>query len=68
MQKIFLETLSYFSQSEFPEKGRFLLKLGRSSDVTGRVNIISSLFSLKAQAEKTDSGVPKTFTRISLCI
>ena len=34
----FLETLSLFSQREFPEKGKISPKLDRSCDVTGRVN------------------------------
>ena len=38
--KIFLETLSLFSQPEFLEKGRVVPKLDRSCGVTGRVNII----------------------------
>ena len=59
---MFLEILTLLSQPEFPEKRRVSPKLGRSCDVTGSVKILFSLsFSREVQAEKIDSGFPKTF-------
>ena len=56
----FSATMSLFSQPEFPEKEGGLPKLYWSIDVAGSVNIIHVFF-LEVQAERTDSGFPKTF-------
>ena len=44
-----------------PEKEGGLPKLDRSRDVTGRVNIIQSLFLPASSAKRTNSGFSKKF-------
>ena len=63
LTKKFLEILNLFSQPEFQEKGKVLPKFNRSCDVTGRIKtkLFILSFSMEVQAEKADSGIPKTF-------
>ena len=68
-QKKFLETLSLFSLGKMPEKGGNLPKLDRSRNVTGRVSLIQSFFSLEVKAAREQiQGFQKLFWEISLCI
>ena len=62
------ETLSLFSQVEFPEKeGVYQTWIGHAM-LLERLILIKVSFSLEVQAERTDLGFQKLFTGISFCI
>ena len=64
--KIFMETLSLFSQPEFPERRRDLLKLGWWRDLTERVNneyYSVCFFPWKFRLREQTQGFLKVFLR-----
>ena len=64
----FFQILSLFSQPGFLEKGAGLQNLNWSRDITGRVNIIRSLFFPGSSAQENRFWISKSFLgKISLC-